>query len=177
MKKSLPALLVVVVLATLLASCGQSTPRQPQGAIRSALPTQQPASISPKGRIAWQGFLDSDQTTVAIFTAKAEGTDVRSSHTRPVASRTAFPTGPPMAPSSSSTVSLLRGMRSSSSTPMGQASSKWAATPAPEHVLATLMLAGLLMGARSSSSPLALSGTAPRRSSTRSFPRARTWCN
>jgi Tol biopolymer transport system component len=77
MKKSLPALLLVVVVATLLASCEQSTPRQQQGAVRSALPTQQPASTSPKGRIAWQGFLDSDQTTAAIFSAKADGTDVR----------------------------------------------------------------------------------------------------
>jgi TolB protein len=76
MKKSLPALLVVVLLAMLLASCGQSTPGQ-QTAAPTAGSTQHTTSTGPKGRIAWQGFLDQNQTTAAIFSAKADGTNVR----------------------------------------------------------------------------------------------------
>jgi Tol biopolymer transport system component len=76
MKKSLPALLVVVLLAMLLASCGQSTPGQ-QTAAPTAGSTQHTTSTGPKGRIAWQGFLDQNQTTAAIFSANTDGTDIR----------------------------------------------------------------------------------------------------
>jgi Tol biopolymer transport system component len=38
-------------------------------------PTQ-PAT-GPKGRIAWQGFLDPNQITAAIFSANVDGSDVR----------------------------------------------------------------------------------------------------
>jgi Tol biopolymer transport system component/predicted small lipoprotein YifL len=76
MKKSLPALLVIALLATLLASCGQSAPGQ-QAAAPTAGPTQHTTSTSLKGRIAWQGFLDDSQRTAAIFSANADGTDVR----------------------------------------------------------------------------------------------------
>src|SRR6266567_4039021 len=77
MKSSIPSLLVIAaLLATLLASCGPSTPGQ-QAAVPTVGPTQHTTSIGPNGRIAWQGFLDSDQTRAAIFSANADGSAVR----------------------------------------------------------------------------------------------------
>jgi TolB protein len=76
MKRTMPFLLVLGLLAALLASCGQPPPGQHSSiATATASPTQ-PAS-GPKGRIAWQGFLDPNQTTAAIFSANADGSNVR----------------------------------------------------------------------------------------------------
>ena len=59
MRRSIPSLLVI----GLLASCGQSTTGQQTGR------TSTPSSHAHMSRIAWQGFLDADQTTAAIFSA------------------------------------------------------------------------------------------------------------
>src|SRR5947209_9487766 len=71
MKRSLPSLLVLGLLAALLASCGQSATGQQTGRTPTA------SSHAHMSRIAWQGFLDHDQTTAAIFAANADGSDVR----------------------------------------------------------------------------------------------------
>src|SRR5215471_19628768 len=71
MKRSLPSLLVMGVLTALLTACGQSVTGQQTGGTPTA------PSGGHAGRIAWQGFLDQNQTTAAIFSAKADGTDVR----------------------------------------------------------------------------------------------------
>jgi TolB protein len=76
MKSSIASLLVIVLLALLLVSCGQSSPGQ-QAAVPIVGPTKHATSTSLQGRIAWQGFLDQNQTTAAIFSANAEGTNVR----------------------------------------------------------------------------------------------------
>lgn len=76
MKRSILSLLVIALLATLLASCGQSTPGQ-QTTVPTVGPTQHTSSTGPNGRIAWQGFLDQNQTTAAIFSANADGSNVR----------------------------------------------------------------------------------------------------
>jgi len=70
------SILLIGLLAALLASCGQPAPGQ-QAAAPTAAPTEHPISTSPNGQIAWQGFLDHNQSTAAIFAAKADGTDVR----------------------------------------------------------------------------------------------------
>src|SRR2546428_13777911 len=67
MRRSIPSLLVI----GLLASCGQSTTGQQTGGTPTA------SSHAHMSRIAWQGFLDHDQTTAAIFSANADGSDVR----------------------------------------------------------------------------------------------------
>ena len=64
-------MLIIGLLAVLLASCGQST----TGQQTSGTPTA--SSHTHLSRIAWQGFLDADQTTAAIFSANADGSDVR----------------------------------------------------------------------------------------------------
>ena len=71
MKRSLPSLLAIGVLVTLLAACGQSSTGQQTGGTPTA------PSGGHAGRIAWQGFLDTNQTTAAVFSAKADGSDVR----------------------------------------------------------------------------------------------------
>jgi TolB protein len=71
MRRSLPSLLLIGLLAALLASCGSSTPAQ------QTVGTPTASSHAHTGRIAWQGFLDHDQTTAAIFSANADGSDVR----------------------------------------------------------------------------------------------------
>jgi Tol biopolymer transport system component len=71
MKRSMPALLVLGLLAALLASCGPSAPGQQTGGTPTA------SSHDPNGRIAWQGFLNDAHTTAAIFSANADGSDVR----------------------------------------------------------------------------------------------------
>ena len=80
MRRSLPSLLVIGLLAALLVSCGQAA-TVPQTA---ASPTVQRTAASPTAsshahtdRIAWQGFLDPDQSTSAIFSANADGSDAR----------------------------------------------------------------------------------------------------
>jgi Tol biopolymer transport system component len=76
MNRRLPFLLVLSLLAALLVSCGQSAPGQHiTVTTATARPTQHAAG--PKGRIAWQGFLDPNQTTAAIFSANADGSDMR----------------------------------------------------------------------------------------------------
>src|SRR5215831_5151437 len=90
MKRSMPSLLVIALLATLLASCGQSTSGQ-QAAVPTGGPTQHATSTSPKGQIAWQGFLDQNQTTAAIFSANADGTDVRQLTHPPYGEQDAWP--------------------------------------------------------------------------------------
>ncbi len=72
MKRSLLSLLVIGLLTALLASCGPSAPGQ-QAAVPTLGPTQHATSTGLNGRIAWQGFLDSDQNTAAIFAANADG--------------------------------------------------------------------------------------------------------
>jgi len=71
MKRSIPSMLIIGLLAVLLASCGQST----TGQQTSGTPTA--SSHTHLSRIAWQGFLDADQTTAAIFSANTDGSDVR----------------------------------------------------------------------------------------------------
>jgi TolB protein len=71
MRRSLASILVIGLLAALLASCGQSVTVQQTGA------TPTTSSHAHMSRIAWQGFLDHDQTTAAIFSATASGSDVR----------------------------------------------------------------------------------------------------
>jgi TolB protein len=80
MRRSLPSLLVLGLLAALLVSCGQAA-TVPQTA---APPTVPQTAASPSAsshahtdRIAWQGFLDPDQSTSAIFSATASGSDAR----------------------------------------------------------------------------------------------------
>jgi TolB protein len=76
MKRTMPFLLVLGLLAALQASCGQPAPGQHSSVTTAtAWPTQPATGL--KGRIAWQGFLDPNQTTAAIFSAKADGSDVR----------------------------------------------------------------------------------------------------
>jgi TolB protein len=76
MKSSIASLLVVGLLAVLLASCGPSAPGQ-QATVTTtpAGPTQH--ATGPQGHIAWQGFVDADRTTAAIFSANADGSGVR----------------------------------------------------------------------------------------------------
>lgn len=76
MKRSIPSLLVLGLLAALLASCGQPAPGQHSSVTTATARTTQPAT-GPKGRIAWQGFLDPNQNTAAIFSANADGSNVR----------------------------------------------------------------------------------------------------
>jgi TolB protein len=71
MRRSIPSILVIGLLAALLASCGQSATGQQTGGTPTA------SSHAHLSRIAWQGFLDHDQTTAAIFSANADGSDVR----------------------------------------------------------------------------------------------------
>ena len=71
MKKNIPALLVLGLLAVLLASCGQSA------TVQQTVATPTTSSHAQTSRIAWQGFLDDSQTTAAIFTANPDGSDVR----------------------------------------------------------------------------------------------------
>jgi Tol biopolymer transport system component len=71
MRRSLLSLLVIGLLAALLASCGQSATGQQTGGTPTA------SSHAHLSRIAWQGFLDHEQTTAAIFAANADGSDVR----------------------------------------------------------------------------------------------------
>src|SRR5438105_8361322 len=71
MKRSLPFILVLGLMAALLASCGQAATGQQTGG------TPTTSSHAHMSRIAWQGFLDHDQTTAAIFSANADGSDVR----------------------------------------------------------------------------------------------------
>jgi Tol biopolymer transport system component len=71
MKRSTPSMLIIGLLAVLLASCGQSAPGRQAGGTPTA------SSHAHLSRIAWQGFLDHDQTTAAIFSANADGSDVR----------------------------------------------------------------------------------------------------
>ena len=71
MRRSILSLLVIGLMAALLASCGQSATGQQTGGTPTA------SSHAHLSRIAWQGFLDHDQTTAAIFAANADGRDVR----------------------------------------------------------------------------------------------------
>jgi len=71
MRRSLPSLLVLGLMAALLASCGQAATGQQTGGTPTA------SSHAHLSRIAWQGFLDPDQSTAAIFSANADGTDMR----------------------------------------------------------------------------------------------------
>src|SRR6266581_9064503 len=71
MRRSMPSLLVIGLLAALLASCGPSATGHQTGGTPTA------SSHAHMGRIAWQGFLDHEQTTAAIFSANADGSDVR----------------------------------------------------------------------------------------------------
>lgn len=71
MKRSLPFILVLGLIAALLASCGQAATGQQTGA------TPTTSSHAHLSRIAWKGFLDPDQSTSAIFSATASGTDMR----------------------------------------------------------------------------------------------------
>lgn len=76
MKRRLPFLLVLGLLGALLASCGQPAPGQHSSVTTATARPTQPAP-GPKGRIAWQGFLDPNQITAAIFSANADGSNVR----------------------------------------------------------------------------------------------------
>ncbi|MGZ3611239.1 MAG: hypothetical protein ACXVBU_14385 [Ktedonobacteraceae bacterium] len=89
MKRSILSMLVIGLLAALLASCGASatgnqtsgTPTTAPGKQTVATPTA--SSHAHTSRIAWQGFLDPDESTSAIFSATASGSDVRQlTHTR-----------------------------------------------------------------------------------------------
>ena len=71
MRRSIPYILVIGLLAALLASCGPSATGQQTGGTPTA------SSHAHMSRIAWQGFLDHDQTTAAIFSANADGSAVR----------------------------------------------------------------------------------------------------
>jgi TolB protein len=71
MRRSIPSILVIGLLAALLVSCGQSATVQHTAASPTA------SSHAHTDRIAWQGFLDPDQSTAAIFSATASGSDVR----------------------------------------------------------------------------------------------------
>jgi TolB protein len=71
MRRSLASLLVLGLLAALVASCGQAAPGQQTGGTPTA------SSHAHLSRIAWQGFLDHEQTTAAIFSSNADGSDVR----------------------------------------------------------------------------------------------------
>ena len=71
MRRSLQSLLVIGLLAALLVSCGQSATVQQTAASPTA------SSHAHTDRIAWQGFLDLDQSTSAIFSANADGSDAR----------------------------------------------------------------------------------------------------
>ncbi len=100
MRRSLSYILVIGLLTALLASCGPSaTGQQTVGT-----PTASPHAHM--GRIAWQGFLDHDQTTAAIFSANADGSDVPSSHTPTTGMKTPILPGHRMAPQSSSPSTL-----------------------------------------------------------------------
>src|SRR5438270_5136434 len=71
MRRSLPSLLVIGLLAALLVSCGQAATEQQTAASPTA------SSHAPTNQIAWQGFLDPDQSTAAIFSATASGSNAR----------------------------------------------------------------------------------------------------
>jgi Tol biopolymer transport system component len=71
MRRSLLSLLMLGLMAALFVSCGQSAPAQ------QAVATPTASSHAHMGRIAWQGFLDPNQTTAAIFSANADGSNVR----------------------------------------------------------------------------------------------------
>src|SRR5216683_1689507 len=89
MRRSLLSLLVLGLLAALVASCGPSATGQQTGG------TPTVSSHAHMSRIAWQGFLDHEQTTAAIFAANADGSDVRQL-THPVNGDTdAFPAWSP----------------------------------------------------------------------------------
>ncbi len=75
MKRHLPFLLVLALLAALLVSCGPTAPGQHSSVTTASARPSQPAT-GPKGRITWQGFLDPNQTTAAIFSATASGSDL-----------------------------------------------------------------------------------------------------
>ena len=102
MKRRLPFLLVLGLLVTLLASCGQPAPGQHSSSVTTAKASPTQPATGPKGRIAWQGFLDPNQTSAAIFSANADGSNVRQLTQPSGGSRIALPSGPPMAPKSSS---------------------------------------------------------------------------
>ena len=70
MKRSLPSILVIGLIAALLVSCGQSA------TVQQTVATPTASSHTHMGRIAWKGFLDHDQTTAAIFSANSDGSDV-----------------------------------------------------------------------------------------------------
>jgi TolB protein len=71
MRRSLQSILVIGLLAALLVSCGQSATVQQTAASPTA------SSHAHTDQIAWQGFLDPDQSTAAIFSANADGTNMR----------------------------------------------------------------------------------------------------
>ena len=83
MRRNLLSLLVIGLLAALLTACGSSaTGNQTGGTLATATVQQTVAtpiatSHAATDRIAWQGFLDLDQSTSAIFSATASGSDVR----------------------------------------------------------------------------------------------------
>jgi len=70
MKRSLPSILVIGLIAALLVSCG------PSATVQQTVATPTASSHAHMGRIAWKGFLDHDQTTAAIFSANSDGSDV-----------------------------------------------------------------------------------------------------
>jgi TolB protein len=83
MRRSISSLLVIGLLVAFLTACGSSaTGNQTGGTLATATVQQTVApptasSHAATDRIAWQGFLDPDQSTSAIFAANADGSDVR----------------------------------------------------------------------------------------------------
>ena len=83
MRRSLLSILVIGLLAALLTACGSSATGNQTGGTLATAPVQQTvatptaSSHAATNRIAWQGFLDPDQSTAAIFSATASGSDVR----------------------------------------------------------------------------------------------------
>ena len=80
MKRSIPSMLIIGLLAALLVSCGQSATVQQTAASPTVQQTGGTPTVSSHAhtdQIAWQGFLDPDQSTAAIFSANADGSDAR----------------------------------------------------------------------------------------------------
>jgi WD40-like Beta Propeller Repeat len=172
MRRSIASLLVIGLLAALLASCGQGQAATVQQT--AASPTA--SSHAHTDRIAWQGFLDARQTIAAIFSANADGSNVRQlTHPNfgeedsapdwsPDGSKILFARNHLVGQSNDDQalfVISLDGTGLKQSTPWG--------------TCRRAMPIGSRMARASSFKPSAPSPMAPSRSSTRSFPTARTW--
>ena len=79
MRRSIPSLLVIGLMAALLASCGQSA------TLQQTVATPTASSHAHMSRIAWQGFLDADGTAGTIIDLSGNADQVTPQASRAVA--------------------------------------------------------------------------------------------